>query len=127
MGGMCIGSSLLLRRATFGPGRAPLARRLPRFLELRQSGPCLACSRRFYGVPIIGGIYTEWAGSGNHEPDPPPPLVASICPSACLPPTIPDGWERCRVVAAAGRPKRRRAGVSWGLGYFLRREPARCG
>ena len=58
MGGMCLGSLLLPRYVA--PSRHPL--QVYAFLEL---GIGLFGVLVLYGVPIIGGIYTEWAGSGT--------------------------------------------------------------
>src|SRR5438094_8520946 len=58
MGGMCLGSLLLPRHVS--PATHPL--RVYAFLEL---GIGMFGVLVLYGVPIIGGIYTEWAGSGT--------------------------------------------------------------
>src|SRR3982751_5130623 len=58
MGGMCLGSLILPRYVS--PREHPL--RVYAFLEL---GIGVFGIVVLYGVPIIGGIYTEWAGTGT--------------------------------------------------------------
>src|SRR5882762_6594073 len=77
MGGMCLGSLLLPRYVS---GRHhPL--RVYAFLEL---GIGFFGLLVLYGVPVIGGLYTEWAGTGMTSLVL-RALVAGIC---LLPPTL---------------------------------------
>src|SRR6476661_8782983 len=57
MGGMCVGSLLLSRIVS--PVRHPL--RVYAFIEL---GIGLIGLVILFGMPLIGGVYTAWAGSG---------------------------------------------------------------
>src|SRR5829696_171792 len=57
MGGMCLGSLLLPR--VIGPGVHPL--RLYAWLEL---GIGVLGLLLLFGMPLVGGAYTAWAGSG---------------------------------------------------------------
>ena len=103
MGGMCLGSLLLPRYVD--ASHHPL--RVYAFLEL---GIGLFGVMVLYGVPVIGGLYTEWAGTGITSLVL-RALVAGIC---LLPPTLLMG-ATLPVVArgVAATPN----GVSW-LGYF---------
>ena len=103
MGGMCLGSLLLPRYVS--PNTHPL--RVYAFLEL---GIGLFGVLVLYGVPIIGGIYTEWAGSGTTSLIL-RALVASIC---LLPPTLLMGGT---LPVVARGVEATPSGVSW-LGYF---------
>jgi len=103
MGGMCLGSLLLPRLVR--PDQHPL--RVYAFLEL---GIGLFGILVLYGVPIIGGLYTEWAGSGTTSLIL-RALVASIC---LLPPTLLMGGTLPVVARGVEATPN---GVSW-LGYF---------
>ncbi len=103
MGGMCLGSLLLPRYVP--PDRHPL--RIYAYLELGIGAFGVVV---LYAVPFLGGLYTEWAGSG-------PAslilraLVASIC---LLPPTLLMGGTLPVVARGVDSTPN---GVSW-LGYF---------
>ena len=58
MGGMCLGSLLLPRYV--GPGQHPL--RVYAYLEL---GIAVIGILVLFGMPLVSGIYTAWAGSGS--------------------------------------------------------------
>src|SRR5436190_18204389 len=103
MGGMCLGSLLLPRYVA--PSRHPL--QVYAFLEL---GIGLFGVLVLYSVPIIGGIYTEWAGSGTASL-----ILRAIVASICLlPPTLLMGGTL--PVVARGVEATPNGG-SW-LGYF---------
>src|SRR5258706_5868400 len=112
MGGMCLGSLLLPRYVT--PSQHPL--RVYAFLEL---GIGMFGVVVLYGVPIIGGIYTEWAGSGTTSLIL-RALVASIC---LLPPTLLMGGT---LPVVARGVEATPSGVSW-LGDFYGGGPLRAG
>src|SRR6476659_9916163 len=103
MGGMCLGSLLLPR--FMPPAMHPL--RMYAGLEL---GIGLFGLLLLFGMPLVGGAYTAWAGAGavglvTRA------LAAAIC---LLPPTILMG----ATLPAIGRWVRTsREGVAW-LGYF---------
>jgi spermidine synthase len=103
MGGMCLGSLLLPRYVP--PREHPL--RVYAYLELGIGAFGVIV---LYAVPFLGGLYTEWAGSG-------PAslilraLVASIC---LLPPTLLMGGTLPVVARGVDSTP---TGVSW-LGYF---------
>jgi spermidine synthase len=103
MGGMCLGSLLLPRYVP--TDRHPL--RVYAYLELGIGAFGVVV---LYAVPFLGGLYTEWAGSG-------PAslilraLVASIC---LLPPTLLMGGTLPVVARGVDSTP---TGVSW-LGYF---------
>ena len=103
MGGMCLGSLLLPRYVP--PHKHPL--RVYAYLELGIGAFGMVV---LYAVPFLGGLYTEWAGSG-------PTslilraLVASIC---LLPPTLLMGGTLPVVARGVDSTPN---GVSW-LGYF---------
>ena len=103
MGGMCLGSLLLPRYVP--PRKHPL--RVYAYLELGIGAFGMVV---LYAVPFLGGLYTEWAGSG-------PTslilraLVASIC---LLPPTLLMGGTLPVVARGVDSTPN---GVSW-LGYF---------
>ena len=103
MGGMCLGSLLLPRYV--GARHHPL--RVYAFLEL---GIGLFGVIVLYGVPVIGGLYTEWAGTGTASLVL-RALVASIC---LLPPTLLMG---ATLPVVARGVEATPNGVSW-LGYF---------
>ena len=103
MGGMCLGSLLLPRYVD--PSRHPL--QVYAFLEL---GIGLFGVLVLYSVPIIGGIYTEWAGSGTASL-----ILRAIVASICLlPPTLLMGGT---LPVVARGVEATPSGVSW-LGYF---------
>ena len=103
MGGMCLGSLLLPRYVA--PSRHPL--QVYAFLEL---GIGLFGVLVLYSVPIIGGIYTEWAGSGTASL-----ILRAIVASICLlPPTLLMGGT---LPVVARGVEATPSGVSW-LGYF---------
>src|SRR5262245_28177360 len=103
MGGMCLGSLLLPRYVR--PDQHPL--RVYAYLELGIGAFGIVV---LYAGPFLGGLYTEWAGSG-------PTslilraLVASIC---LLPPTLLMGGTLPVVARGVDSTPN---GVSW-LGYF---------
>src|SRR6185503_11468190 len=98
MGGMCLGSLLLPRYVT--PSQHPL--RVYAFLELGIGV--------LYGVPILGGVYTAWAGSGTASL-----ILRAIVASICLlPPTLLMGGTLPVVARGVEATPN---GVSW-LGYF---------
>jgi spermidine synthase len=103
MGGMCLGSLLLPRYV--GARHHPL--RVYAFLEL---GIGFFGVIVLYGVPVIGGLYTEWAGTGTASLIL-RALVASIC---LLPPTLLMG---ATLPVVARGVEATPDGVSW-LGYF---------
>src|SRR6266540_3601454 len=103
MGGMCLGSLLLPRR--IDPAHHPL--QVYAFLEL---GIGLFGIIVLFGVPLIGGVYTSWAGTGQANLFL-RALVAGIC---LLPPTLLMG---ATLPAIARWVEATPTGVSW-LGYF---------
>src|SRR5262245_24406588 len=103
MGGMCLGSLLLPRYVP--PGQHPLL--LYAYLEL---GIGVFGILVLYGVPVIGGLYTAWAGSGMTSLVL-RALVASIC---LLPPTLLMG---ATLPVVARGVEASPSGVSW-LGFF---------
>ena len=103
MGGMCLGSLLLPRR--IDPAHHPL--RVYAFLEL---GIGLFGIIVLFGVPLIGGVYTSWAGTGQVNLFL-RAIVAGIC---LLPPTLLMG---ATLPAIARWVETTPTGVSW-LGYF---------
>src|SRR5258706_8789078 len=103
MGGMCLGSLLLPRYVT--PSQHPL--RVYAFLEL---GIGMFGVVVLYGVPVIGGVYTAWAGSGTASL-----ILRAIVASICLlPPTLLMGGTLPVVARGVEATPN---GVSW-LGYF---------
>ena len=103
MGGMCLGSLLLPRYVS---GRHhPL-----RVYALLELGIGLFGVLVLYGVPVIGGLYTEWAGTGMTSLVL-RALVAGIC---LLPPTLLMG---ATLPVVARGVEATPNGVSW-LGYF---------
>ena len=103
MGGMCLGSVLLPRYVD--------ARHHPlRVYAVLELGIGLFGILVLYGVPIIGGIYTEWAGTGMTSLVL-RALVAGIC---LLPPTLLMG---ATLPVVARGVETTPNGVSW-LGYF---------
>jgi spermidine synthase len=103
MGGMCLGSLLLPRR--IDPAHHPL--RVYAFLEL---GIGLFGILVLFGVPLIGGLYTTWAGTGQTSL-----VLRAIVAGICLlPPTLLMG---ATLPAIARWVETTPSGVSW-LGYF---------
>jgi spermidine synthase len=103
MGGMCLGSLLLPRylRTDWHPLRVYA------WLEL---GIALMGGVLLYGMPIVGGAYTTWAGSGI-----PGTLLRGVVAGICLlPPTILMG---ATLPAIARWVETTPRGVAW-LGYF---------
>ena len=77
MGGMCLGSLLLPRRVS--PQHHPL--RIYAYLEL---GIAAIGILLLYGMPLISGLYTAWAGSGGASI-----FVRAVAAAICLlPPTM---------------------------------------
>ncbi len=103
MGGMCLGSLLLPRR--IDPKHHPL--RVYAFLEL---GIAVFGVVVLFAVPLIGGLYTSWAGTGQASL-----LLRAIVAGICLlPPTLLMG---ATLPAIARWVEATPSGVSW-LGYF---------
>jgi spermidine synthase len=103
MGGMCLGSLLLPRYVS--PRRHPL--RVYAFLEL---GIGVFGILVLYGVPVLGGIYTAWAGSGTTSL-----ILRAVVASICLlPPTLLMGGT---LPVVARGVEATPSGVSW-LGFF---------
>jgi spermidine synthase len=103
MGGMCLGSLLLPRRID----RAHHPLRVYGFLEL---GIGLFGILVLFGVPLIGGVYTAWAGTGQASL-----VLRAIVAGICLlPPTLLMG---ATLPAIARWVEATPTGVSW-LGYF---------
>ncbi|MFN7915475.1 MAG: fused MFS/spermidine synthase [Vicinamibacterales bacterium] len=103
MGGMCLGSLLLPRVAP--AGRHPL--QLYAWLELGIAAMGLVL---LFAMPVVGGVYTAWAGSGVTGMIM-RGLIAAIC---LLPPTLMMG---ATLPAIARWVESSRDGVAW-LGYF---------
>ncbi len=103
MGGMCLGSLLLPR---FMPATVhPL--RLYAWLELGIGAMGLLL---LAGMPLVGGAYTAWAGSGVTGI-----LLRAVAAAICLlPPTLLMG---ATLPAIARWVERSRDGVAW-LGFF---------
>ena len=103
MGGMCLGSLVLPRLV--GAHHHPL--RVYACLELGIGAFGLIV---LYAVPVIGGIYTEWAGTGMTSL-----VLRAVVASICLlPPTFLMGATLPAVARGVGATP---SGVSW-LGYF---------
>ena len=94
MGGMCLGSLLLPRYVA--------ARHHPlRVYALLELGIGFFGVIVLYGVPVIGGLYTEWAGTGMASL-----VLRAIVASICLlPPTLLMG-ATLPVVGAVSRRRR---------------------
>jgi spermidine synthase len=100
MGGMCLGSFLLPRR--IDPKHHPL--KVYAVLELGIGAMGLLL---LWGMPLIGGAYTAWAGGSV--------IVRSIVAAVCLlPPTLMMG---ATLPAVARWVRTTPQGVSW-LGFF---------
>lgn len=103
MGGMCLGSLLLPRYVP--PDEHPL--RVYAYLELGIGAFGVVV---LYAVPFLGGLYTEWAGSG-----PTSLILRALVASVCLlPPTLLMGGTLPVVARGVDSTPN---GVSW-LGYF---------
>ena len=103
MGGMCLGSLVLPRLV--GAHHHPL--RLYAYLELGIGAFGIIV---LYAVPVIGGIYTEWAGTGTTSL-----ILRAVVASICLlPPTFLMG---ATLPVVARGVEATPSGVSW-LGYF---------
>ena len=103
MGGMCLGSLLLPRYVA--PDKHPL--RVYAYLELGIGAFGIVV---LYAVPFLGGLYTEWAGSG-----PTSLILRALVASVCLlPPTLLMGGTLPVVARGVDSTPN---GVSW-LGYF---------
>ena len=103
MGGMCLGSLLLPRFVS----RAQHPLRVYAFMEL---GIGLAGLVLLFIVPLIGGVYTAWAGSGYFSLFV-RGLVAAVC---LLPPTLMMG---ATLPAISRWVEATPTGVAW-LGFF---------
>ena len=119
MGGMCLGS-LLLPRIMSAEHASAAGLRAARARHRR----CSACSLLF-GMPLVGGVYTAWAGAGVTGI-----LLRGVVAGICLlPPTLLMG---ATLPAIARWVETTPDGVSW-LGFFYggniagrgRRQPAR--
>ena len=103
MGGMCLGSLLLAR--TISVSRHPL--RVYAFLEI---GIGIIGLLLLWGMPLIGGAYFAWAGSGVTGI-----LMRGLAASICLlPPTLMMG---ATLPAISRWVESTPEGVSW-LGFF---------
>ena len=103
MGGMCLGSLLLPR--LISPRQHPL--RVYAFLELGIGAIGLLV---LFGMPLVGGIYTAWAGSGIAGI-----IFRGVVAGVCLlPPTLLMG---ATLPAIARWVETTPEGVSW-LGFF---------
>ena len=103
MGGMCIGSLLLPRLVS--PRHHPL--KLYAYLEL---GIAVIGIFILYAMPLVGGVYTSWAGSGLTGL-----ALRSVVAAICLlPPTI---FMGATLPAIARWVETTPTGVSW-LGFF---------
>jgi spermidine synthase len=103
MGGMCLGSLLLPR--VMPPGMHPL--RMYAWLELGIGAMGLVL---LFGMPLVGGAYTAWAGSGVVGI-----LLRAVAAAVCLlPPTFMMG---ATLPAMARWVETSKDGVAW-LGYF---------
>src|SRR3954469_17195840 len=112
MGGMCLGSLLLAR--VISPREHPL--RVYAFLELGIGAVGLLL---LFGMPLLGGIYVAWGGSGVGGI-----LLRSVAASICLlPPTLLMG---ATLPAMSRWVESTPEGVSW-LGFFYGGHNARGG
>src|SRR5437016_6832447 len=103
MGGMCLGSLLFARFVS----RIHHPLRVYAFMEL---GIGLIGLAIFFGMPLVGGVYTAWAGSGFLGM-----LVRGMVAGVCLiPPTLLMGATLPAVSRWVETTPR---GVSW-LGFF---------
>ena len=103
MGGMCLGSFLLPRYVS--PAAHPL--RVYAWLEIGIGAMGLLI---LFGMPIVGGAYTAWAGTGIAGT-----LLRGVAAGVCLlPPTLLMG---ATLPAVARWVERSPDGVAW-LGFF---------
>ena len=103
MGGMCLGSLLLPRLVA--PGRHPL--QLYAWLELGIGALGLLL---LFAMPVVGGVYTAWAGSGVTGM-----IMRGVIAAICLlPPTLLMG---ATLPAIARWVQTSKDGIAW-LGYF---------
>jgi spermidine synthase len=103
MGGMCLGSILLPR--VVSPRWHPL-----RIYALVELGIGVIAVLVLFGMPIVGGVYTAWAGSGISGV-----IVRAVAAGICLlPPTLLMG---ATLPAISRWVKATPEGVSW-LGFF---------
>ena len=103
MGGMCLGSLMLPR--LISPQQHPL--RVYAFLE---SGIGALAILILFGMPLVGGVYTAWAGHGVAGI-----VLRAIAAAICLlPPTVLMG---ATLPAISRWVKATPEGVSW-LGFF---------
>jgi spermidine synthase len=103
MGGMCLGSLMLPRMIS--PQQHPL-----RVYALLEWGIGALAILILFGMPLVGGIYTAWAGHGAAGI-----VLRAIAAAICLlPPTVLMG---ATLPAISRWVKATPAGVSW-LGFF---------
>jgi spermidine synthase len=103
MGGMCLGSLALPR--TISARQHPL-----KVYAILEGGIALFALLILFGMPLVGGIYTAWAGSGIAGI-----ILRAIAAGICLlPPTMLMG---ATLPAISRWVKATPEGVSW-LGYF---------
>jgi spermidine synthase len=103
MGGMCLGSVLLPR--VVSPRWHPL-----RIYALVELGIGVIAVLVLFGMPIVGGLYTAWAGSGISGV-----IVRAVAAGICLlPPTLLMG---ATLPAISRWVRATPEGVSW-LGFF---------
>jgi spermidine synthase len=104
MGGMCLGS-LLLPRVGAARGRHPL-----RVYATLEVGIGIIALLVLFGMPVISGVYTAWAGSGIVGI-----LLRGVAAGVCLlPPTLLMG---ATLPAISRWVESTPEGVSW-LGFF---------
>src|SRR5215470_4209614 len=103
MGGMCLGSLLL-------PGAVPARQHPLRVYASLEAGIGVLGLLILFGMPLIGGLYTAWAGEGTASI-----IVRAIVAGVCLvPPTMLMG---ATLPAISRWVKATPEGVSW-LGFF---------
>src|SRR5437762_8847536 len=103
MGGMCLGSLLLPRRVS--PAAHPL-----RIYALLELGIGVCGLLILFGMPLVGGAYTAWAGTGVGSI-----ILRAVAAAICLlPPTMLMG---ATLPAISRWVKATPEGVAW-LGFF---------
>ncbi len=103
MGGMCLGSLLL-------PGAVPARQHPLRVYASLEAGIGVLGLLILFGMPLVGGLYTAWAGGGMASI-----FVRAIVAGVCLvPPTILMG---ATLPAISRWVKATPEGVAW-LGFF---------
>ncbi len=103
MGGLCLGSFLFPRLV--GPGHHPL-----RIYAALEAGIGVIGFLVLFGVPLVGGVYTAWAGPGRASL-----LLRAVATGICLfPPTLLMG---ATLPALARWVESTPRGASW-LGFF---------